>query len=982
MTSRSEPQIGTVKSAAFRVLALLLPIVFLVVLELILRLFGVEDQRRLPFYRVEGKSEYVAFNPDFAKRYFRRFAPGAAFNPILPEKPDSVFRVFALGGSSAAGYPYGFMYGFPARLESRLEAYLPELRVEVVNLAMTAVNSYTLWHLTDYLLDYEPDAVVIYAGHNEYYGAFGAGSTLYSLGNQVWLKRLTLRLKGTVLFTLLERLVMSQPDARNADGLRNTTMMAQVVGDRSIEYGGGVFQKGIEQFELNLGDVLGKLQRAGVPTYVGTVASNLRDQPPLGTDSVAAATYRRGAELAALGDSVAARAAFLQAKELDDVRFRAPEAINEVIRELAPRSGATLVDIESRLREASRGGIEGEDLFVDHLHPTHRGYDLMAEAFEESLRDHPVLAGRPRLAGTSLEGTIDRLGQASAEIQILRLTAGYPFRRDVTPDQEARFYRRLLERYSSSGNYADSLAVQALERVKPVYELLYESARMARARSDTLNALRFYRALLYWQPFNEELARDAIGLAIGNPQYDAFGGALSRFAYNRTGALFPLDALAAVQLRRGDLDGAQRLLEASEARDPSGRTMLYNRARLLVLEGDTVRAREYYRRYVAGGSSPRGEPDSTRIRAVLSQALQSNRGGDYVQALAIVDSAAALAGGPDADVEFTRGLILMELGRLEGAGRAFREALTLSPEYRGAWHNLGNTAYQASQFREAVAAYGMATRQSAAARSYHALGAAYDKLGAADSALWAYQKAIDIDEDYAPAYMSLAEWHEDSGDFEQALGFASRAAELDPENLEFASKLGRMQYRAGRFEDSVRTLSSVSEARPWDYNALFNLGQSQARLGLSEQAAETLRRAEEARIREANLEQLESSVRQLPEDFGLRVAYADALRDGGRLRDAIRAYHVALALRPGNLSIRTNIATLLLRSGQSAEALRRYREIVSEDSTVVEVWANLALFYARQQQSEAAEAALDRLRRLEPQHPVVQRLDPDRSGAE
>ena len=43
---------------------------------------------------------------------------------------------------------------------------------------MAAVNSYVLLDFVDEILDVDPDAVLIYAGHNEYLGVFGVASGL------------------------------------------------------------------------------------------------------------------------------------------------------------------------------------------------------------------------------------------------------------------------------------------------------------------------------------------------------------------------------------------------------------------------------------------------------------------------------------------------------------------------------------------------------------------------------------------------------------------------------------------------------------------------------------------------------------------------------------------------------------------------------------------------------------------------------------
>ena len=51
-------------------------------------------------------------------------------------------------------------------LEGRIRASQPTRYVEVINTAMSAVNSYTLLDFADEIIAQNPDAVLIYAGHN------------------------------------------------------------------------------------------------------------------------------------------------------------------------------------------------------------------------------------------------------------------------------------------------------------------------------------------------------------------------------------------------------------------------------------------------------------------------------------------------------------------------------------------------------------------------------------------------------------------------------------------------------------------------------------------------------------------------------------------------------------------------------------------------------------------------------------------------
>ena len=156
----------------FYVVSVLLPVLFLVILEMFLRIinYGTNFDQWINV----GEGKYT-INSNIGKKYF----PSGFFNPTASEdefdihKKPNTFRVFVLGGSSAEGFPYGPMGSFSRYIRRRLELVYPNTPIEVVNLGMSAINSYTLLDLLPGVLDQKPDLILIYAGHNEYYGAMG-----------------------------------------------------------------------------------------------------------------------------------------------------------------------------------------------------------------------------------------------------------------------------------------------------------------------------------------------------------------------------------------------------------------------------------------------------------------------------------------------------------------------------------------------------------------------------------------------------------------------------------------------------------------------------------------------------------------------------------------------------------------------------------------------------------------------------------------
>ncbi|MEM1128272.1 MAG: GDSL-type esterase/lipase family protein [Bacteroidota bacterium] len=589
---------SSIRSVFSGLVALAIPLVVLALVEGGLRLADVAAPRRTAFVEVPGRTDARVLAPSFAQRYFRGFRPAVAFTPFSADPEPDVFRVMVLGGSSVAGFPYQFYHGFPSHVEAALQAAHPTRRIEVVNLGMTAVNSYTLWDLVPHVIDEAPDAVLIYAGHNEYYGALGVGSAFYGLGHQVWLKRLLLRLKDLALFVLLEDLLLGSPDPGPVDPQARTTM-ARAVRDAGIVFDGPAYEAGVDQFVANMEAVLDALGAAGMPVYLGTLTANLADQPPLGEAVAAAEAYAEGQALQAAGDTAAARVAFQVARTYDDLRFRAPPVFNEHLRQFGAQEHVTVVDIEALFQEASPGGLEGASLFTDHLHPTAEGYALMGHAFAEALGRHPALQGTiaPAISALERSPSPDPIDATLARLQIARLMVDYPFQKEATPEGVQRAFGAVLEEARTAGTYTDSLAATVFALQQPMQAALAAGMQRARAEADTVQALRLYHALFHWQPFNATLMQEAVGYALGQARYDSWTQPLALFAAQRTGALYHYNALAAIQLRNGYTATAAPLLDYVETRDPSSAVMLFNQTRRYLAEGDTLTARGYARRY-------------------------------------------------------------------------------------------------------------------------------------------------------------------------------------------------------------------------------------------------------------------------------------------------------------------------------------------------------------------------------------------------
>ena len=434
------------QKSAFYTIAILLPVVLISLIELGLRLSGYGAT--YPVFEVaKNQPDYLTPSENMVKRYFHVGASSPKISPdtdyFLKHKPENSLRIVLMGGSSAAGFPYG-RFGSPSTiLKQQLLRMYPERHIEVINVAMSGVNSYTLRDIAIDVANIQPDAVLIYAGHNEYLGIMGVGSVLSGGGNHIT-NLAFLALKDVRLFQLLQSLWTQDIPASEGPG---RSLMAMIAQTQEIAEYSAVFNAGIGQFRSNMSAVLSTMADAHIPVIISTVVSNERDQAPFKSlpgqpktsclplrpdkdNANAAALYFDAQCAEAAGDVELAQSLYSLAKDRDVLRFRAHESINDVINAFALQNGVFIADSQALFRQQSQHGIIGNNLLVEHLHPNGKGYNLIAQSFLHALAtnaiiDKPVPTGFNRYDWS--KATLSDVDEALATHKIRRLTSDYPF---------------------------------------------------------------------------------------------------------------------------------------------------------------------------------------------------------------------------------------------------------------------------------------------------------------------------------------------------------------------------------------------------------------------------------------------------------------------------------------------------------------------------------------------------------------------------
>lgn len=361
-------------------LAVLMPLLLLVVAEGFLRFrnYGIEPVWTVSETR--GDKTVWRDQPDIGRLWF---VPGQARSPVPFRVADTTntLRVVVLGESAAMGDPVP-AFGLARQLEVILATVYPDEEVEVINAAMTAIDSSVMVSIARDIARLKPDAVVVYMGNNEVVGPFGPAP------DHSFMPALDVRYARAVLWARslrLGQLLRNQWHASRELTAPSWRGLGQF-SNRAVAQHSPVLDALHQRYAKNLTAIVSSIRRAGAEPLVATMASRpfwapfASDAMPGGVE--ARSFHQQSMELLASGDRDAAVKAWMVSRDLDPLRFRADAETNQRVRDLADQH-IGVVDVEAALNARP---VDPSSLFWDHVHLTPAGNYEVARLMAESLR--------------------------------------------------------------------------------------------------------------------------------------------------------------------------------------------------------------------------------------------------------------------------------------------------------------------------------------------------------------------------------------------------------------------------------------------------------------------------------------------------------------------------------------------------------------------------------------------------------------------
>lgn len=344
----------------------------------------------------------------------------------LPEhKAPGTYRIFVLGSSAAMGDPEP-SFSLARVLEVMLRAAYPEKKFEVINAAVTAINSHLVRGIAADCAQLEPDLFIVYEGNNEVIGPFGPAGVFAPFVRTEAGVRAAVWTKGTRTGQWLASL--GRHDRPAGWGGMAMFLQQQVAADDPR------LDAVRAHFRANLRAIAASGRAAGATTLLCTVATNQRDFAPfLSANGEAERVYQEGRAAVAAGRDAEAAPLFQRALDLDLLRFRTDSRLNQVIRDLAAAASPDLqvVDVAAALAAHSPHGVSGNEFFYEHVHLNLRGtHEAAASLFPAIAADlaRRGLAAGPAPAPIGYAEIAPRLGYSTYEQTMIALELLHRFK--------------------------------------------------------------------------------------------------------------------------------------------------------------------------------------------------------------------------------------------------------------------------------------------------------------------------------------------------------------------------------------------------------------------------------------------------------------------------------------------------------------------------------------------------------------------------
>ena len=401
------------------------PILIWVVLEILLHLM---NDRFRPL-AVDHQKKTLHINQNYFNDFFLYDVPGfyvtSSSNRAIHLEKNSIFRIFCIGESTIAGYPFNTFpqlecpSSFPNYLRAILQYNKKVPTIEVLNAGCNALGSFQVLRVFKDLLRYKPDLVIVYSGHNEFFGPneFILPKEKAFLYQNQTLNGFFLFLRRTYSYQVVKWAIGFLPKKLQTKPQDYADWSVK----NNISFDDPIHASIRINYRKNLTELVRLAKASGIQVILCAPVSNWTFPPFISKNAssitkegraqwasrmqLADTTYKQGKYAEALdiwqklkdvdstfadiyfqcgkgytklSDYQAAAYELWRAKDFDQMPFRAKSFISMICRDVARENGIILADMEQYFINLSDRYLPHPNLFIDHVHPTDEGNYYLA----------------------------------------------------------------------------------------------------------------------------------------------------------------------------------------------------------------------------------------------------------------------------------------------------------------------------------------------------------------------------------------------------------------------------------------------------------------------------------------------------------------------------------------------------------------------------------------------------------------------------
>ena len=185
------------------------------------------------------------------------------------------------------------------------------------------------------------------------------------------------------------------------------------------------------------------------------------------------------------------------------------------------------------------------------------------------------------------------------------------------------------------------------------------------------------------------------------------------------------------------------------------------------------------------------------------------------------------------------------------------------------YFNQGNEKRDQKDFEGAIRDYDKAIEINPQyAYAYNNRGLSKNNLGQYQEAIKDYDKAIEINPQYAMAYNNRGVSKQNLGQYQDAIKDLDKAIEINPQYAKAYNNRGNSKHNLGQYQEAIKDCDKAIEINPQDADAYNNRGNSKHNLGQYQEAIkdyqEALKINPSYKLAKNNLETAKKKLEEMP----------------------------------------------------------------------------------------------------------------------